>query len=196
MNLNAPAFENEIVRLETLTEAHREMLRVSTVSTSMWEWMPVISTGTSLDSYIDYCLEAMKTDQFYPFVIFRQEDNALAGLVAFEHVSRTHRRLGVGFIWHPEDMRGTVISPATQLALLDRAFAARFRRISYMVPSDNTRAIRAIEKIGARREGDLRNYVRGASGNWTDVTILALVGDEIRAAITLLQDRVKQMQLA
>ena len=196
MHLNAPGLENDVVRLETLTEAHREQIRASTASEAMWEWMPLISSGTSFDSYVDYCLDAGKTDTFYPFVAFRQSDGAFAGLAAYERVARTHRRLGIGFIWHPEEMRGTVIAPATQLALLERAWNARFRRVSYMIRDTNERAICAIERVGARQEGLLRNYFRAAHGGWANMALLSLVGDEIKAAISLLRDRVKQMQLA
>lgn len=196
MKLCAHGPENDIVRLESLTEAHREQMRDSAVSEAMWEWMPVISTGTSFDAYVDYCLEAMKSDSFCPFVVFRKSDGAFAGTVAFEDVSRTHRRLGIGFIWHPEPMRGTVIVPAAQLALLQRAYECRFRRISYLVPDTNERAVGAIERLGAWQEGVLRNYCRAAHGGWINMVQLSLVGDEIRAAVSLLQDRVRQMQLA
>lgn len=196
MYLNVPLPENDVVRLETLIEAHRAELRESSVSDAMWQWMPVIPTGTSLDAYIDYCLAEKKSDRFYPFVVYRKSDNALAGLVAYEGVSRTHRRLAIGFLWHPPELRGTDVVPATQLALLDRAADARFRRISYFIPEDNARAVRFFQRMGARQEGLLRNYLRIANGSWANMVILTLAGEEIPAAMSLLQDRVRQLQLA
>ncbi|KCZ46181.1 hypothetical protein HY2_05735 [Hyphomonas pacifica] len=196
MYLNAPPPENDVVRLENLSETHRSDLQDSSVAASMWEWMPVIPTGTSLDAYIDYCLAEMRGDSFYPFVVYRKSDNSFAGLVAYERVSRTHRRLGVGFLWHPEHVRGTDVVPATQLALLERAVQARFQRISYYIPEENERALRAFDRIGARREGVIRHYMRAANGTWSNVVVLSLITDEIKAAMDVLGDRVRQLQLA
>ncbi|MEZ5946091.1 MAG: GNAT family protein [Hyphomonas sp.] len=196
MKLHKPALENDLVRLELLKEDHREMIRQSGATESMWEWLPVISTGTSFDSYLDYCLMAGKTDEFVPFVVYDKATGQFAGLAAYENVSRLHRRLGINFIWHPPELRGTAIVPATQLALLERAIVARIRRVDYYLPTENERALRSVERLGARRDGVLRSYMRSASGNWTDVAVLSLVGDEIKAATLLLRDRIRQIQLA
>ena len=196
MKLHKPALENDLVRLDVLKETHRETIRQSEATESMWEWLPVISTGTSFDSYVDTCLAAGQTDEFVPFVVFDKSTGQFAGLAAYENVSRLHGRLGINFIWHPPDLRGTVIVPATQLALLERALAVRIRRVEYYLPTENERAIRSVERLGARQEGVLRSFVRSASGNWSDIAVLSLVGDEIKAATLLLQDRIRQMQLA
>ena len=163
MNLANPAPENDVVRLDPMSPEHKDMLLKSELSESMWRWMPVMSTGTSLEAY---------------------------------QVSRTHRRLEIGIVWHPEKYRGTAIVPATQLALLTKAHEARFRRISYFIPEQNERAIRAFSRIGAQKEGLIRNYMRTAGGTWTNMVVLGLVGDEIRAAISVLRDRVRALQLA
>jgi N-acetyltransferase len=196
MNLADPVPENDVVRLDPMSPEHKDILLKSELAESMWRWMPVMSTGTSLEAYIDYCLAMKGSDTFYPFVVVEKETGEFAGFAAFEHVSRTHRRLEIGFVWHPEKYRSTAIAPATQLALLTRAHEARFRRISYFIPEQNERAIRAFSRIGAQKEGLIRNYMRTAGGTWTNMVVLGLVGDEIRAAISVLRDRVRQLHLA
>ena len=196
MNLSNPAPENDVVRLEILTAEHKPTVLATEVAESMWEWMPVMPTGTSLEAYLDYSLDLKGTDTFYPFYVVDKATREFAGLAAFERVSRTHRRLEIGFVWHPENYRGTAVVPATQLALLERAQEARFRRISYFVPERNERAIRSFTKIGAQREGLIRNYMRTAGGSWANMVVLSLVGEEIKAAISVLRDRVRALQLA
>ena len=196
MNLADPAPENDVVRLDTLTAAHKPIVLADSLAESMWKWMPVMPTGTSLEAYMDYSLEMQETGTFYPFFVIDKATGEFAGLAAFERVSRTHRRLEIGFVWHPEKYRGTAIVPATQLALLTRAQEARFRRISYFVPEQNERAVRAFTRMGAQREGLIRNYMRTAGGSWANMVVLSLVGDEIKAAIALLRDRVRALQHA
>ena len=196
MRLDAPGPENEFVRLKVLTESDRALLADTTAVEAMWQWMPVIATGTNFNSYFDYALEMKQTGDYIPFTIWRKSDDALAGVVAYADIARTHRRLRLASLWIMEEMRGTVIGPATQLALIERAVAARMRRIEILTPASNERAIRSIERFGAKREGTLRSYMRVADGSWADLAVLALVGEEANASIALLRDRIRQMQLA
>ena len=196
MRLDEKGFHNDVVRLDMLEEGDRARLEVSDAVQSMWDWLPVIPKGTNFHAYVDFMLAMKKQGNIIPFSITRQSDNAFAGVIAYLDVSRTHRRVGIGYVWHPPEMRGTVVPVATQMAMIGRAFGARMRRIEFPIAAGNERAIRALERLGARQEGVLRRYMRLADGSWSDLAILSLVDAEIRAAIDLLKDRVAQMQLA
>ena len=196
MRLDEKDFHNDVVRLDLLEESDRARLEASGAVKSMWDWMPVIPTGTSFHAYFDFMLALKQQGTIIPFSVTRQSDGAFAGVIAYLDVSRTHRRVGVGYIWHPPDMRGTVVPVATQMAMIGRAFGARMRRIELPIAAANERAIRALERLGARKEGVLRRYVRLADGSWGDLAVLSLVDAEIRGAIDLLKDRVTEMQLA
>lgn len=196
MKLDAPGLENEFVRLEVLEEHHRDLVVESTAVDSMWQWMPVIATGTNIHAYFDNALELKQAGQSVPFIVWRKSDNAFAGVVSFADISRTHRRLRLSAFWLKEDMRGTVIGPATQLALIQRAAECRIRRIEILTPASNDRAIRSIERFGAKREGTVRSYIRVANGSWADIAVLSLVDEEITAAMALLRDRIRELQLA
>ena len=196
MRLDEKGFHNDVVRLDMLEEGDRARLEVSDAVQSMWDWLPVIPKGTNFHAYVDFMLAMKKQGSIIPFSITRQSDDAFAGVIAYLDVSRTHRRVGIGYVWHPPEMRGTVVPVATQMAMIGRAFGARMRRIEFPIAAGNERAIRALERLGARQEGVLRRYMRLADGSWSDLAILSLVDAEIRAAIDLLKDRVAQMQLA
>ncbi|WP_299949495.1 GNAT family protein [Hyphomonas sp. BRH_c22] len=196
MRLDEKGFHNDVVRLDMLEEGDRARLEVSDAVQSMWDWLPVIPKGTNFHAYVDFMLAMKKQGSIIPFSITRQSDDAFAGVIAYLDVSRTHRRVGIGYVWHPPEMRGTVVPVATQMAMIGRAFGARMRRIEFPIAAGNERAIRALERLGARQEGVLRRYMRLADGSWSDLAILSLVDAEIRAAVDLLKDRVAQMQLA
>jgi N-acetyltransferase len=196
MKLDAPGLEVADVRLDPLGEAHRPALQASGAIEAMWNWMPVIPTGTNFNAYYDHILADARDGRIIPFAATRLSDGAFAGVAAFMDISRTHRRLRIGYQWHPEDMRSGLVPAATGLALISRAKACRIRRIEYQIDEENVRAIRSIERLGAQREGVLRAYMRAAKGTWSDMAIYALVDGEIRTAVTLLQDRVRALQLA
>ena len=196
MRLDEPGLHNDVVRLDLLEESDRARLGGSGAVSSMWDWLPVIPSGTNFNAYFDLMLAMKQKGNIVPFSITRQSDGAFAGVIAYLDVSRTHRRVGIGYVWHPPEMRGTVVPVATQMAMIGRAFGARMRRIEFPVAATNVRAISSLERLGARKEGVLRRYMRLADGSWADLAILSLVDSEIRVAIDLLKDRVAEMQLA
>lgn len=196
MRLDAPGLGNSAVTLERLTAVQRGLLAESGAIESMWSSMPVIATGTNFETYYDHILAEAARGRMIPFAVTRVSDGAFAGVSAFLDVSLTHRRLAVGYTWHPPAMRGGVVGPATALALIERAQACRIRRIEFVIAEDNAVAIAAVERFGAVREGLLRNYMRIANGSWANMVILALLDTEINAAITLLRDRVSKLLIA
>jgi RimJ/RimL family protein N-acetyltransferase len=179
-----------------LDEGDRNTLAGTSAVEAMWQWMPVIATGTNFHSYFDHTLELKKTGDYIPFTIWRKSDGAFAGVVAFADISRTHRRLRIASLWIVPEMRGTVIVPAVQLATIERAVASRIRRIEILTPEANERSVRSIERFGGKREGTLRSYFRMSNGAWADMAVMSLVGDEAKAAIALLKDRVREFQQA
>jgi N-acetyltransferase len=196
MKLDAPGLTVADVRLDRLSEAHRAMLAASGAVESMWDWMPVIPSGTNFDSYFDHTLADARDGRSIPFAITRISDGAFAGVAAYLDISRTHRRLRIGYQWHPESMRSGLVPAATALALMSRAKACRIRRIEYLIDEENVAAIKSVERLGAEREGLLRSHMRAANGTWANMVLYAFVDTEIRAAIAHLQDRVRTLQLA
>ena len=93
-------------------------------------------------------------------------------------------------------MRSGVVPAATALALIGRAKACRIRRIEYLIDEENVAAIKSVERLGAAREGVLRSHMRAAKGTWANMALYSLVDSEIRTAMTLLQERVRALQIA
>lgn len=196
MKLHAPDLVVADVRLDRLTEAHRAPLAESGAVEAMWQWMPVISTGTNFNAYFDSTLRDAREGRSIPFAVTRISDGAFVGVAAYLEISRTHRRLRIGYQWHPESLRNGLVPAATALALISRAKACRIRRIEYRIDEENVRAIKSVERIGAAREGVLRNHMRAAKGTWANMALYSLVNSEITAAITALQARVRTLQIA
>lgn len=194
MKLNAPNLQNDVVRLAPIEHSHREDLREAGSSQAMWDWMPVIATGTNFDAYFDYVLGRHERGETVGFAIFRQSDGGFAGVGGYCDIQRTHRRLRIDYLWVRDEMRGTAIGLATQYALIERALQARMRRIEFMISEENIPALKALERIGAVREGLFRNYQRLANGQWANMVALSLLETEAHVALRLLKDRITAHQ--
>lgn len=191
MELGAPGLHTAMLRLEPLDEGHRTTIRTSNAAEHMWSSMPLIATGTSIDAYIDHSLKMAKLGTGQVMAAVREADERLVGLSAFLNPNRMNRRTRIGYNWIQPDLRGSDVVDHIQYLMLKRAYQWRARRVAWWLSQSNERAIAAVEKIGATREGVLRQHTRFADGSWADLVVLSLVGDEIRDAMAALGEQIE-----
>lgn len=153
--------------------------------------MPVIATGTNIDAYFDHSLKMGKLGTGQVMAAMRESDERLVGLSAFLNPNRMNRRTRIGYNWIEPALRGSEVVDHIQYLMLKRAYQWRARRVAWWLSRKNERAIAAVEKIGAQREGVLRQHTRFADGSWADLVVLSLVGDEIRDAMATLGEQIE-----
>lgn len=187
MNLHAPGLEDDLVRLEPFEQGHVTFLKESGAVEAMWAWMPDIPTGKSADAYAAHVFSRQKRGELVGFTMFRQSDNAFAGVVDFDYISRTHRRVRITNFWYTHEARGKGYFQASQALLIRRALDWGAKRVGWMIPSDARSAIRAIERLGAKEEGLMRSYCRLAGGGWADVALHVMLRDEAELALQRIQ---------
>lgn len=175
MKLDVKPLDNDWLRFEPLGEAHGELLRAAGASQAFYDWMPMIEGCAGLEAYLDRLLGQKEASGMHPFAIFRRKDDAFAGVCAYAQVSRVHRRVRIGHVWHPGPLRGSGVFQAGQLALIGRAVEAGARRVEWYVDERNTAMRRALERFGLAREGVMRDWQRLADGSWSDVCVYALM---------------------
>ncbi|MDG1824822.1 MAG: GNAT family protein [Henriciella sp.] len=187
MELSAPGLENARVKLVSLDEEHREMLRASDAVEHMWISMPAIQRGAGFDAYYDYVLREKSAGELVPFAILSNENGRFVGVTGYSYPNKTHRRIQIGYTWIDHSFRGKGIYAAIQHVLIKRAIEWGARRIGWHVEARNDRAVKAIEKLGAQNEGTLRNFSRFTDGTWVDIAILSMLRDEAKDAIKRLE---------
>ncbi len=188
MDLNAPGLENALVKLEPLTEAHRDMLRATDAIEHMWQSMPAIQRLAGFDAYYDHMMRCEKAQEAVSFAILCPDTGKFIGVSAYLEPNRTHRRVRIGYSWLDHGFRGKGIYQAVQHLLISRAVEWGAKRISWHIEARNERALRAIEALGAVHEGTMRNYARFADGTWVDMAILSMLRDEAKIAVTRLTE--------
>jgi ribosomal-protein-alanine N-acetyltransferase len=117
--------------------------------------------------------EDLRTDQAYPFLLFRKEDNALVGGLALTNIRRGVAQAGSLGYWTgaPYIRRGYM--GAGVRALLPVAFEVlRLHRIEAACIPTNLASTRLLEKVGSRREGYARSYLC-INGMWQDHLLYA-----------------------
>lgn len=183
MDLTAPGLENPIVRLEPIAARHRGHIFASAIEESIWKWMPALPGGTNLENYFEYILKAQKCGLAATYVLFRQHDDAFAGVTGFNEINKIHRRVRNALAWHPPHLSTPELYQAGQLAMIQRAYDWRAKRIEWQVNTNNDYILTQLEAVNPTREALFRNYERTADGVWVDKAIYAMTRPEMAGAI-------------
>ena len=183
MELTAPVRENQMLRLEPIAEHHRSLIFASDIEESIWKWMPALRGGTNLENYFDFILAAQKSGLAVTYVLFLQENDAFAGVTGFNEINKIHRRIRNALTWHPPHMATPKLYQAGQLAMIQRAYDWRAKRIEWQINTKNTYILNELKAINPTREALLRNYERTADGVWVDKVVFAMTRPEMAGAI-------------
>jgi RimJ/RimL family protein N-acetyltransferase len=187
MELNAPGLENELVRLEPIGEQHWLTINTAEIQEAFWRWMPAQRGGTSLRAYFDFILKAQAAGLAATFVLFRQSDGAFAGITGMNEINKLHRRVRIAIAWHPPELGSPELYKAGQLAMIQRAYDWRAKRVEWQINPNNKFIVEELAKIGPTREALFRNFERTADGVWVDKAIFSMTRPEMAQAIARLE---------
>lgn len=170
--------ENAIVRLEPLTDDHREELRPLAAETELWALTSLRGDGEHFNAWFDLMLSGTKAGTQISHLVRRQEDGVAVGHSAYLTLAPEHKRLEIGWTWYGAMARGTKINPAAKRLLLGGAFEAGAERVELKTHHLNTRSQAAMTKMGATREGTLRRHLLCWTGEWRDTVFFSVLKDE------------------
>jgi RimJ/RimL family protein N-acetyltransferase len=159
--------------LEPLAEAHREPLRAACAEDpDIWAIYPMCFYGERFDPAFDKCLRPGSTG----FAISLGDD--LVGMSSYLDIEPKHGSVQIGRTYFVPRVRGSGINARVKRLMLDRAFASGFERAEFKVDTRNARSMAAIEKLGAVREGTLRQNLITWTGYRRDTAVYSILARE------------------
>lgn len=178
-DLGPVTLEGRFVRLEPLREGHREAL-LEAAQNLDWGWfLHPLRTAADVDSRIALGLEAEGQREGYAFAVRSLADNRIVGSTSYFGVVQAHKRVEIGSTWYARDSQGTAVNPECKYLLLEHAFDGwGANRVQFTTDSNNTHSQRAIEKLGAKREGILRSHAIRGDGSLRDSIVYSIVRSE------------------
>jgi RimJ/RimL family protein N-acetyltransferase len=101
-----------------------------------------------------------------PFVVRRLSDQKLVGATRFYVISTHNRNMSIGYTWYSKSAQRTAINTECKLLLLTHAFEqAGCISVQWHTHHENTPSQAAIERLGAVKEGVLRNHMVTEDGS-------------------------------
>lgn len=122
--------------------------------------------------------EDLRSDQAYPFFLFRKDDNVLVGGLTLANIRRGVAQAGSLGYWMGQAYAGRGHMTAAVAALIPFSFGTlRLHRLEAACIPTNVTSIRLLEKTGFTREGFAREYLC-INGTWQDHLLYALLKND------------------
>src|SRR3990172_57218 len=146
------------VRLEPMTELHIPGLAEIGVGQDFWDFMLYgkIATEEDMANWVQDILSRPDL----PFVAIHLESGRVAGATRYLNMAPEHRGLEIGGTWYGLEFQRTAVNTECKYLLLKHAFETLdCIRVQLKTDLRNERSQKAIERIGALKEGVLRNHM-------------------------------------
>ena len=167
MEIHPVTITGKVVRLEPLSEGHTQDLFQVGLEKSIWKYMPYAQPQSAEDmlKWIRGMLRRQACGSDLPFAVVLQETGRAIGATRYLDICRQHRSLEIGGTWYGVDYQRTAVNTESKYLLLVHAFETlSCIRVQFKTDARNRRSQRAIERLGAVREGVLRDHIIMADG--------------------------------
>ena len=168
------------VALETLTPAHLDEITAAAADGELWKlFFTSVPAPQHCAQWLSSALTAMTEQRALPFAIRDLGTGKIVGSTRFFNLVREHRRLEIGHTWLARSAQRSGINTEMKLLMLRHAFQA-WDCLAVELRTDffNRRSQAAIERLGAKRDGILRNHMVMPDGRIRDTVVYSILQNE------------------
>lgn len=169
------------VRLEPMTEEHIHGLAEIGSGQTFWDFMLYgdINTEDDMRNWVRDILSRAEKGTDLPFVAIHLDSRRVAGATRYLNIMPKDRGLEIGGTWYGLDFQRTPVNTECKYLLLHHAFEdLGCIRVQLKTDSRNERSQRAIERIGAVKEGVLRNHMILPDGRYRHSVFYSILDTE------------------
>ncbi|WZO99006.1 GNAT family protein [Isosphaeraceae bacterium EP7] len=191
MDVKPVTLIGDLVRLEPLSTDHAEDLAASGGDEAIWQLLPygLPTDPGHMAAFIRQAIARQQGGMDVPFAVIHKPTGNAVGCTRYMDIRPEHRGLEIGGTWYATEHQRTGVNTEAKLLLLQHAFEVlRCIRVQLKTDLRNERSQRAIERLGAVREGVLRNHIILADGYRRSTVMYSITNDEWPAVKARLLD--------
>lgn len=180
--------ENPFVRLEPLAPEHAPDL---TSAREGLEYAWYTSVPASVESEIDHRLEERDAGRMNPWAVVA--GGRAVGMTTFCNIDQANRHVEIGYTWLSPTVHRTAVNTAAKVLLLGHAFeGCDAIAVEFRTHWHNRQSRAAIERLGAKLDGVLRNHRLGPDGSLRDTVAYSILPHEWPAVRLGLEERLSR----
>jgi len=182
------------VRLEPLALAHAQGLSVAAADGELWK-LRITSVPEPQDThaYIETALEGRAQGHRFAFAVVEDASGQVLGSTSYHDILPAVRRVEIGYTWYRQSVQRTHVNTTAKLLMMGHAFdQLGCHVVGWRTDNFNFASQRAIERLGAKKDGVIRGHALRRDGTIRDTVMYSMrTGEwpEARAQLLYLLER-------
>ena len=168
------------VRLEPLALVHEDGLAAAAADGELWRLrVTSVPEPHQTGAYIETALQMREAGNRFAFAVVDEPTGRVLGSTSYHDILPTVRRLEIGWTWYRHSVQRSHVNTTAKLLLLDHAFdVLGCQVVGWRTDNFNFASQRAIERLGARKDGVIRGHALRRDGTVRDTVMYSLRAGE------------------
>ena len=182
------------VELVPLSLAHEVGLRAAAADGELWKLrITSVPEPDQTRAYIETALARRDTDARFAFAVLDQATGTVLGSSSYHDILPAVKRVEIGYTWYAARCQRTHINTTCKLLMLTHAFETLgCNVVGWRTDNFNHASQRAIERLGARKDGVIRGHALRRDGTIRDTVMYSLRSGEwpeVKAQLLYMLDK-------
>lgn len=180
MSLASITLTGQHARLTPLSQDHLNDLQSAASDGRLWElFFTSVPSPENLMTWFKVATEQCDKGLALPFTVFDQAQNKVIGATRYCNIDSANKRLEIGYTWYAQSYQRSAINTECKLLLLTHAFEMLdCNAVEFRTDWFNQRSQKAIERLGAKRDGVLRSHMILPDGRVRDTVVYSILKHE------------------
>jgi RimJ/RimL family protein N-acetyltransferase len=168
------------IRLEPLTDDHQDSLAAATADGRLWElWFVAVPAPEGMRAYVADALKGQQDGHMLPWAVRDVTSGTLIGSTRYHDIVPAIDRVEIGYTWYRQSRQRTHVNTTCKRLLLGHAFdTLGCKVVGLRTDSFNFRSQRAIEALGAKKDGVIRHSGVRRDGTARDTVMYSILAAE------------------
>jgi N-acetyltransferase len=168
------------IRLEPLAREHVSALKAAAADGSLWElWYTNIPAPEETAAYVDTALKGLAAGHMLPWAVRDTESGAIIGSTRYHDIVAGIDRVEIGYTWYAKSRQKSHVNTTCKLMLFGHAFETLgCKVVGLRTDNFNFASQRAIEALGAKKDGVLRHHMPRRDGTPRDTHLYSVLAHE------------------
>jgi RimJ/RimL family protein N-acetyltransferase len=172
--------EGRGIRLEPLAAEHADGLAAAAGDGRLWDlWYTAVPPPDGMAAYVATALKGQQDGHMLPWVVRDAASGTIIGSTRYHDIAAAIDRVEIGYTWYGESRQRTNVNSTCKLLLLEHAFETlKCKVVGLRTDNFNFRSQRAIEGLGAKKDGVIRHFALRRDGTVRDSVMYSILAAE------------------
>jgi len=168
------------IRLEPLSREHRDGLLKAAADGRLWElWFTSVPEPGQIDAYIASALAGQESGHMLPWAVRDLHSGEIVGSTRYHDIVAAADRVEIGWTWYAQSRQRSHVNTVCKLLLFAHGFdELQCKVVGLRTDNFNFRSQRAIEALGAKKDGVIRHHWARRDGSIRDTVMYSVLAAE------------------